>query len=208
MYKGQVHALEDHEIDELLEVAEGHTERTELTVRGLLRTGMRASEFAHLRDHWLLPNKEVPRIQVPSHEPCDCSDCKMKARQAGDTDDLEPKIREWWKPKSEAGARQVPVVHDRAWEMLEDFVGRHGGINVGRGAIWSRVEKLNDDLDLDEPLTPHILRHTYGTWMVRNGVGIETLQRVLGHANIQNTQVYLHLTGDRVAESVSDAVNG
>jgi integrase/recombinase XerD len=208
MYKGQVYALEENEIERLVEVAEAGTERVELTVKGLMWTGMRASEFAHMKDHWLLRDRKVPRIQVPNHEDCECSDCVTKAKQAGETDTPEPEIRKYWKPKSIAGARQIPVVHDDAWDLIESFMARHGGINVGRGAIWSRVENLNDDLDFDEPLTPHILRHTYGTWMVRNGVGIETLQRAMGHANIQDTQTYVHLAGDRVAESVADAILG
>src|SRR5699024_1236124 len=53
--------------------------------------------------------------------------------------------------------------------------------------------------------TPHDLRHTYASWLLQSGVTIETLSKLLGHANITTTQRYAHLA-DTQWESVRDAL--
>jgi len=200
MYKGEVVALEEPELDAVLEAAAGHTRRVEYTVRTLARTGMRVSEFTHMTRDWLDPRSDPPRIRVPAHEPCSCTDCMQKAEQS---DELGPD--DYWKPKSSSGARVIPVAHDEAWQLLESFLDDHGEVQVGRGAVWSRVKKVAEDVDLDEPLTPHIFRHTYGTQSVSRGMDITRLKDVLGHADIGNTQAYVRLSGDVVADAVDDA---
>jgi integrase/recombinase XerD len=199
MYAGEVIALEDSEAEELLDLVDReHTERVRLTIRTLLHTGLRASEFAHLKRSWLHPAKTPPRIQVPAHDPCDCSDCRQKAESSKGKD-----LSDYWKPKSTRGARNVPVVHRDTWDALSSFIDEHGEVGVGRGAVWARVRRVNEDMDLPHPLTPHILRHSYATMMVSRGLSIEHLQGIMGHASIENTQVYVHLTGDQNAAAAA-----
>ncbi len=54
----------------------------------------------------------------------------------------------------------------------------------------------------DKRVTPHTLRHTYATMMLREGVSLEALRKLLGHANIQTTQRYLHVTDPELGETV------
>lgn len=204
MYKGKVMALDAEERQELLDLVDNeHSTTTRFTVRTLMHTGMRATEFAHMKDDWLKRRHDVPRIQVPMHEDCYCNDCRQKAKQS-----KERTIEEYWRPKSESGARQIPVVHEDTWELIDSYMSANGEVGVGRGAVWSRVSKLNEDIDLDERLTPHILRHTYGTMAISRGMSIESLQGIMGHASIENTQVYLHLTGDQNAEAAARVFSG
>lgn len=200
MYKGEVMALEESELDNVIEAAADHTERVEYTIRTLARTGMRVSEFTHMTEAWLDPKSDPPRIRVPTHEPCDCTDCMQKAEQSTELDESD-----YWKPKSASGARTIPVAHDKAWRTLESFLEKNGQVQVGRGAVWSRVKKVEAAVDLPEPLTPHIFRHTYGTQSVSRGMDITRLKDVLGHSDISNTQVYVTLSGDVVADAVADA---
>jgi integrase/recombinase XerD len=51
-------------------------------------------------------------------------------------------------------------------------------------------------------LSPHVLRHTYATSLLRNGVNLATLQALMGHKNIQTTQRYLHPDLDTLAGAV------
>lgn len=53
-----------------------------------------------------------------------------------------------------------------------------------------------------ESVTPHTLRHTFASHLVMSGVDLNTVQRLLGHTNINTTMVYSHLTEDHLARSV------
>ena len=50
-------------------------------------------------------------------------------------------------------------------------------------------------------ISPHKLRHTAATMMMSHGTDIRTLQELLGHANIQTTQIYTHITGGDIREA-------
>jgi integrase/recombinase XerD len=54
----------------------------------------------------------------------------------------------------------------------------------------------------------HSLRHAYGTYLYEKGVQLHTIQKLLGHENIQTTLIYTHLSKERQAEEVEQAFNG
>lgn len=47
--------------------------------------------------------------------------------------------------------------------------------------------------DISKEVNVHMLRHSYATHLLEDGVNIVTVQRLLGHANIETTMVYLHV---------------
>jgi len=62
---------------------------------------------------------------------------------------------------------------------------------------YVRKAKLNDKLNF------HSLRHTFASWLVQAGVDIFRIQRLLGHADISTTQIYVHLRRDDLKSSVN-----
>lgn len=56
------------------------------------------------------------------------------------------------------------------------------------------VNIARNNSGITEKVTPHTLRHSYATDLLRNGLHIYTLSRLMGHASIQTTQIYLHVT--------------
>ena len=57
-------------------------------------------------------------------------------------------------------------------------------------------------------LHPHMLRHTTATTLVEAGCDLESVKTILGHKNIQTTQIYLHLSKKHVKKSYQDNING
>lgn len=74
------------------------------------------------------------------------------------------------------------------------FFRCRNGIPMQRRTIYERVRTWGTRTHLDKPISPHKLRHTFATHLIRAGVGLVTLRELLGHRQITSTQVYLHVT--------------
>jgi len=75
------------------------------------------------------------------------------------------------------------------------FRSRFGGA-LTRGAVYERVRTWGQRSRVGIPLSPHRLRHTFATHLVRAGVGLVTIRDLLGHRQITSTQIYLHVTAE------------
>jgi site-specific recombinase XerD len=74
------------------------------------------------------------------------------------------------------------------------FFRSRSGKALARGTIYERVRTLGRRARLAKPLSPHRLRHTFASHLVREGVGLVTIRDLLGHRQITSTQIYLHVT--------------
>ncbi|HVA55041.1 MAG TPA: tyrosine-type recombinase/integrase [Gammaproteobacteria bacterium] len=75
------------------------------------------------------------------------------------------------------------------------FRSRFGRL-LSRGAIYERVRTWGQRSRVGIPLSPHRMRHTFATHLVRAGVGLVTIRDLLGHRQITSTQIYLHVTAE------------
>lgn len=73
------------------------------------------------------------------------------------------------------------------------FVSRRGRF-MSRNAIYERVRSHARRARIGKVVSPHRLRHTFATHLVREGVGLVTIRDLLGHRQITSTQIYLHVT--------------
>ena len=79
------------------------------------------------------------------------------------------------------------------------FVSRTGK-RLARQQAWTIVKRAAAAAGLTGRVSPHTLRHSFATHLLEGGADLRIVQELLGHASISTTQLYTHLTGERVRE--------
>jgi integrase/recombinase XerC len=136
---------------------------------------------------------------------------------AADIDWNERRLRVLGKGKKE---RMVPIGEPALaairnyWNLLDQPpVGNapaflsglgHGGPLSPR-ILQSRLKKYLATAGLDPKLTPHKLRHSYATHLLDAGADLRSVQELLGHAHLVTTQIYTHLTTERLKRAYDQA---
>ncbi len=112
--------------------------------------------------------------------------------------------------------RTIPV-YDRALDAVERylddarplllknrpqvalFVNRRGE-RLTRQGFWLILKNYASEAGIDSRVTPHTLRHSFATHMLRGGASVRDVQELLGHANVSTTQVYTQLADSHLRE--------
>jgi integrase/recombinase XerD len=174
--------LTEAEVEALLAAPDTSTPRG-LRDRAMLEvlyaTGLRVSELVRLGREDV--NLEAAFIQV---------------RGKGD--------RERLVPLGEAAARAVRLFRDGGREGL--LRGRESSVlfptargrPLTRQGFWKNLRRLALVAGIATPFSPHTLRHSFATHLLEHGADLRTVQSLLGHANITTTQIYTHVSRERL----------
>jgi integrase/recombinase XerD len=143
---------------------------------------------------------------------------ELVALNEGDVDLPSASVRVLGKGDKE---RIIPV-YDRAVQAVEAYVtkGRvrllrdaeqralflnQRGMRLTRQGLWLIVKGYVKGAGIKVPVTPHTLRHSFATHMLRGGADLRNVQELLGHANIATTQVYTQVSNERLREVYDEA---
>jgi len=74
------------------------------------------------------------------------------------------------------------------------FPNRNGTAPLCQNSLRRAFNKARDSLGINQNITPHSLRHGFATHLLENGVDIRVVQMLLGHASLDSTEIYTHLT--------------
>ena len=79
------------------------------------------------------------------------------------------------------------------------FLNQNGGVLTERGVRYI-LDQLIQKTSLNKSISPHMIRHSFATHLLNAGCDLLTVQKLLGHESIKATQVYTHVTTDRIKE--------
>jgi integrase/recombinase XerD len=179
--------MSTREIDSLLRQPLGHTTPEAVRDSSMLElayaTGMRVTELVSLNVESM---HLTPR---PGYVRCIGKGDKERTIPVYDKalDALERYLEEA-RPQLLKGRPQVAL-----------FVNRRGE-RLTRQGFWLILKNYAEAAGIDGRVTPHTLRHSFATHMLRGGASVRDVQQLLGHANVSTTQVYTQLADGHLRE--------
>lgn len=133
----------------------------------------------------------------------DVSNNQVRCLGKGSKERIVPIHHEAAKSLKEYMERARPRLRKRFAEQAL-FLNRRGD-RLTRQGFWLILKGYAREADIKTTITPHVLRHSFATHMLRGGAPLRHVQEMLGHANISTTQVYTHLASDQVRDQYDRA---
>jgi integrase/recombinase XerD len=177
-------ALGDAEIDQLLNPLPVQTPSTlcdQATLELAYASGLRISELCHLRLEQL--HLEAGFVTIIGK---------------GNKERVVP-----------VGSKAVEALHRYLTAGRPQLVKPRSPANVfltqrgtpfARVTMWARIKQRAKHAGVARNITPHMLRHSFATHLLEHGADLRVIQELLGHAQINTTEVYTHVAGSRLRE--------
>jgi integrase/recombinase XerC len=84
------------------------------------------------------------------------------------------------------------------------FVNKHG-TRLSSRSVRRKVAKYLEQAGLDPDISPHTIRHSFATHLLDNGADLRAVQELLGHQSLSSTQIYTHLTTQKMRDAYDRA---
>jgi integrase/recombinase XerD len=179
--------LERDELNHLLDTVDEVGDATDkVIIRTLAFTGMRASELAHMSKEWIDWQENI--IKIPRRQECDCGECQREREGT-------------WEPKTQNGVRGIPLRDRDTRRLLHSYFDLNDSIGISRIAIWHRVKEVAKQTDITKKITPHVLRHTYGTLLAEQDFTAAEITSAMGHKSIEASERYIQYSDRRLQDA-------
>ncbi len=171
------------EIEDLLKVLKEDTKediRNKCLVELLYSTGIRVSEASNIKLEDIDMQNMTIRVLGKGR----------KERIAYFGDSLKELLEKYLKVRSEFLKKS---------EIDYLFINSIGG-KLSRNSMENIFIKISQMQEIKHKLSPHTLRHTYATHLLNNGADLRSVQELLGHENLNTTEIYTHVSNERLRE--------
>jgi site-specific recombinase XerD len=172
--------LSPEEVAQLIDAAGNLQARAILML--LYSTGMRRSELVRLRVEDIDSKRMVVHIRKGKGS---------KDRDVPLCPTLLETLREYWRLR-------------KSKDWLFPQTGSRGNTgHITAHTVWYACEQAARHAGLKKRVSPHMLRHSFATHLLENGADLPTIQILMGHADLETTSIYLHLSRRHLEKTIN-----
>ncbi len=164
------------------------SELTGLTIDDLDLEAMTVRCFGKGRKERIVPVGKVA---------CDYVGLYLEQRKLIVAKGIDPVAASPKRPTRKAAQERAPTLEEARSPFL--FPAVDGG-RIVRNEIRRIVKSYAEQAELEENVTPHVLRHSFASHLLAHGADLRTIQELLGHSAITTTEIYTHVTNDRLKD--------
>ncbi len=83
------------------------------------------------------------------------------------------------------------------------FLNNHGN-KMTRQGLFKILKKIAQEKNIKTDFSPHTLRHSFATHLLKHGADLRSIQELLGHSDISSTQIYTHITNEKLQKNYEE----